>query len=765
MDDSLSGAFRPISPNPFIVGNPVRDSAMFFGREAEFDLARKRFKDADAGHLLVFCGERRSGKTSILYQIAQGRLGPEYIPVLIDMQSMAIETEADFLNKIAKEILASLPADGPEKSRVPLPDFSSGNPAAGFHAFVERVLEAHPGRKLVLAFDEYELFENKIESGTLTQDTLNIFAGLMDRYPVFVMFTGSQHIEDRKAECWRLLPKGIYRRISYLSRQDALVLMTRPVEGRLSYDAAALEHMYRLTAGQPFYTQALCQALVDHLNDLELNRVSIEHVDEVVRTIVENPFPQMIFLWDGLGREEKLVLSLLAEALADENAHVTGKDLVRSIGKGGYPIHLDEPTAATTLENLFKDEFLLKNRDLPAGYAFRMDLWRHWVRRMHSVWQVVREEKITPVVRRRRVLGMPWGVAATVGVVALAAVGWGLRHGASAPGTLPSPGATTDGGRPTTPGTPADHLPGGPTLVGTFRAVVVTKPENATVTYRGEPGGTPWSRDLRAGEPNEVTVSAPGYRDSVLVLNVTEGGANLWNVALAPLIAKVRIPVGEDGMWAVVDGARRTLARGGGQAGFAVLQLEVPFEHVVEVGRPGAQAQQRRFPALGLNPDTPLDWSVALEPSQIWFTVRSSPPGAQVFVDGAERGRAPAELSDLTAGSHRFQLRVEGFVPIDTVIAVDEHTGTLPFVLRELPPGVLIILGDEIASSIEVDDTFVTGGVQNSGRREVLPGLHMVEVVLQRTSAVVRDTVRVLPGRVVRYDYSRRKATVEEGKP
>ena len=92
--------FKPISPNPFIVGNPVRDASMFFGRKVEFELARKRFKDAEGGQLLVFCGERRSGKTSILYQIAQGRLGSEYLPVLIDMQSMAIE-ESGLLTRVA----------------------------------------------------------------------------------------------------------------------------------------------------------------------------------------------------------------------------------------------------------------------------------------------------------------------------------------------------------------------------------------------------------------------------------------------------------------------------------------------------------------------------------------------------------------------------------------------------------------------------------------------------------------------------------------
>src|SRR5258708_1531114 len=101
--------FVPISPNPYIVGNPVRERAMFFGREAEFELVRSRFQTAErGGGLLVFCGERRSGKTSILFQILDKRLGPHFIPVLIDMQSMAISNEADFLGKIAQEVLHAL---------------------------------------------------------------------------------------------------------------------------------------------------------------------------------------------------------------------------------------------------------------------------------------------------------------------------------------------------------------------------------------------------------------------------------------------------------------------------------------------------------------------------------------------------------------------------------------------------------------------------------------------------------------------------------
>ena len=107
----MTDSFVPIRPNPYIVGNPVRGGAMFFGREAEFRLVRERFQHAERGGLFVFCGERRSGKTSILFQILDRRLGTEFIPVLIDMQSMAVGSESEFLGRLCEEMLAALGGD------------------------------------------------------------------------------------------------------------------------------------------------------------------------------------------------------------------------------------------------------------------------------------------------------------------------------------------------------------------------------------------------------------------------------------------------------------------------------------------------------------------------------------------------------------------------------------------------------------------------------------------------------------------------------
>jgi hypothetical protein len=373
------------------------------------------------GGLFVFCGERRSGKTSILFQILDRRLGDAFIPVLIDMQSMAAGSEIEFLSKVAGEILTAL---GPAAGVAKPPQFVAGtNPSASFLEFIRGVLAAMLGKKLILLFDEYELFENKIDAGTLDRDVLNVLASLMEHQSVFLIFTGSQHLEERRRDYWSILGKSIYKQISYLDHDDAIKLVREPVAGRVQYESGAVELIYRLAAGQPFYTQAICQSLVDHLNDREINVATLEALGSVVGGLSDNPLPQMIFLWDGLERDEKLVLALLAEALEDDEAFATVAGIQQTVRRREYPLDLSTARIATALEKLFKSEMALRSDETnPPGYAFRMDVWRLWIRRQHSVWQVIRELGLsiphgkTQPGRRWLLAGMAGALAAVVGL-------------------------------------------------------------------------------------------------------------------------------------------------------------------------------------------------------------------------------------------------------------------------------------------------------------------------------------------------------------
>jgi hypothetical protein len=50
--------------NPYIVGNPIVNRNLFFGREDDFAFIRNKVTGSGTGGILVLCGTRRSGKSS-----------------------------------------------------------------------------------------------------------------------------------------------------------------------------------------------------------------------------------------------------------------------------------------------------------------------------------------------------------------------------------------------------------------------------------------------------------------------------------------------------------------------------------------------------------------------------------------------------------------------------------------------------------------------------------------------------------------------------
>ncbi len=720
-----AGGGTPISQNPFIVGNPVRDRSMFFGRETEFDLVRRRFQHAERGGLIVFCGERRSGKTSILFQILDGRLGPDFLPVLIDMQSMAIENEVDFLGRISEEIRSCLGAEGQD---LPLPDFASASrPAAAFQRFIGDLRRRCPHRTPILLFDEYELFENKIESGALSEDILNVLASLMESHGVCLVFTGSQHLEQRKRPYWRILGKSIYRVISYLSRQDAISLMVRPVEGWVQYEPDALDAIFRLTAGQPFYTQAVCQNLVDHLNETRATRVGLPEVRQVVPAMVDNPLPQMIFLWDGLERDEQIVLALLAERLRDETDTARTADLLRTLNTGRYALDLNGARIAAVLDNLFQKDFLLKDDDTPPGYSFRMDLWRLWVRRMHSVWQVMREQGLE--IRHRGVFAVRRSAVRILGaallVVAAAMVAFLLRPGGRSNGR-------GDGSPPT----------------GTDLAAVLVdaEPPDASISLDGLPVGRGLYRGRMApNRDGRFVVSAEGYADSSFSVHPTGPESLRVHVTLQPRRSALRIETMPSGAAVRVDGRPR------GKSPLIVSDLEVALVHEVEADIPGRATVRAEVRVMA---DSVRSVHLSFPEPVLSLTVSTTPNGAEILVDGVSRGRSTLQLPSLPPGEHRFRALLPDYLPLDTLMVVEEGSRLLRFELRPEPPGILVVMGDR-PSRIYIDGILVRENVQNSGERRSKAGLHRVQALLI-SGETVEDTVRVNPGEKVTYDYSQR---------
>jgi hypothetical protein len=725
VDRAPDTGFMPISPNPFIVGNPVRGRAMFFGRESDFELVRRRFEHSPIGGLMVFCGERRSGKTSILFQILDGRLGPDFIPVLIDMQSMAVSNEVEFLTRISQEIVRAI---GATDGAVELPTFmDSSSHSAAFQRFVWAVLKRHPERKLILLFDEYELFENKIDANLLSPDVLHILANLIEQHPVFVVFTGSQHLEQRRKDYWKILGKSLHKMISFLERDDALNLIQKPVEGRVHYAEGVVEAIWRLTAGQPFYTQAICQSLVDHLNEHRSNVATPEALATVVDGIVNNPLPQMIFLWDGLERNEKIVLALLAECLGEENAHAGVDDLVRHLRHRQYPLELDKTAVATTLEKLFKTEFLLRDdRASTHAYAFRMDLWRLWIRRQHSVWQVMREEGLS-IRRPIRWVRPAFAIAAVIVIVSVIATLLVMprdhRNGSIAAGTQ--------------------------TLTESASLSVVAEPATAQIVLDGrEAGSGSFRGTVTTDRAHRIELRAAGFADTGLVLKLSPGDSQNRRIALRELLGDVKIQTSPAGAEVRVDG------RVAGKSPLTIHQLGAANSHRIDAALPGFASVTQQVKA---QPNTMTSVSLALQQAATEVAVTTDPDASEIRVDGSVVGTAPLSLDTLRPGRHTFVALRDGYVKAETSLTVRPEKQRVHLTLVPESPGTLVVQGDRPAE-IWIDGVLVVANVQNSGPRELSPRAYQVRVIFADGDAI-EQSVLVKSQERATYDYTKGTVT------
>jgi len=373
--------------NPYIVGNPIKTSEMFFGRQDDFDFIKRKLESGQKSYIIVLCGERRSGKTSILFQILGGRLGDSFIPVLIDMQAMAgLKNEREFFEKFANETLKCI------DDKIDIKTFfkESDSSYKAFSGFLQEIHNRNPKKHILFLVDEYELIEAKISEGSLNENLIPYLAGLLEGdHNISFLFTGSTNLEDRDTNLWQILfAKSLFRNVSYLSRDDSLRLITEPVKDLLSYDLEVLNVIFRLTWGQPFYTQVVCQYVVDYVNTKQLSQILLEDLDVVIAEILENPFPQMIYFWNNLSDDKKLVLSLLSEILEKPAQRIEAEEIITVAKQRKFGLQLSVKSINMTLESLFHFQYVSKS---PSGFNFQMDLFRRWIKRDHAIWRVMKE--------------------------------------------------------------------------------------------------------------------------------------------------------------------------------------------------------------------------------------------------------------------------------------------------------------------------------------------------------------------------------------
>lgn len=372
--------FTPIA-NPYAPGTPLRrDSALFFGRAALFQFIADEAPRLARQHVLILVGQRRTGKTSALLRLSQ-HLPPQLAPVYIDCQSLGVMPGlAAFFQDIAWLIADTLAEQGYSVAQ-PEPGSATDNPGTWFqHSFIPAVQAQLPaGTQLVLVFDEFEALENLVEDGILPRTLFPYLRHLMQHsVGLSFIFVGTRRLEELTADYWSVLFNiALYKEIGYLDLQAARDLITQPVAPQILYDDLALDKIWRLTAGHPYFLQLVCYSLVKRANTTRTGYVTISDVNATVSEMLSLGEVHFAFIWQRSTPAERSILIAVAH-LVDKETPFRPDEVVQVLAPFGIALSPAEVTDA--LGSLVRRQIMREINDGPTTlYELQLGLVGMWI--------------------------------------------------------------------------------------------------------------------------------------------------------------------------------------------------------------------------------------------------------------------------------------------------------------------------------------------------------------------------------------------------
>jgi len=380
--------------NPYITGLPVKDPTMFFGREDIFRFIRDHLQGRHEKNVLVLSAPRRTGKTSILYQLAN-HLDEKYIPVLLDLQGFASTGTDRFLYWMARLITRAVHERNYALVLPGLETFRDDPFGAFQQTFLPEALKHIGYHHLLLAFDEFEELSARVQDGKVDKDIFPFLRNMMQHTEQLdFLFVGTHKLRLITFEYWSILFNiALFRDIGFMKPEEVAQTIRTPVKGVIFYDDLAIEKINRITAGHPYFVQLLGNKLVDYYQQEGKFYLTLQDVNRVLEEVIVGGALHFDYLWSESTPQEQLTLAAMTRIISREGGVASVADILALLER--FEVKFSQQQLLAAARTLVTRDLVITDSDF-SHFEFKIDLMRLWLdryQRFGIVVEVYRDQR------------------------------------------------------------------------------------------------------------------------------------------------------------------------------------------------------------------------------------------------------------------------------------------------------------------------------------------------------------------------------------
>ncbi|BAY12527.1 ATP-binding protein [Calothrix sp. NIES-2098] len=377
--------------NPYIIGRPIYEPELFFGREDLFNFVQDNLNNR--AQVILLHGQRRIGKSSVLSQIPNFINLEQFLFVPLSLEGKSQKSLSEVLYELGRDIIDYLELP---YLQVVLPAKTDLEEDAQifFNNFLPQIYQAIDGKNLVLLLDEFDVLGDSNEDSAVSHFFPCLQSIVYWHKELFIIPVVGRQLDDMP-NLLSLFRQAPHREIGLLDRQSTERLIVKPAEGILRYEPEAIDAIWELSAGHPYFTQVICFALFSQARDEQRWHVNRQDVENIVEEAIEIGEAGLAWFRDGLPISERVVFSAAAQAQQQKNSVVKGEPLTHLVQCG---VVLTEPFH-TAEERLLEWGFLkqLGASEIPElyylnTYKITVELVRRWLMKRYplrrEIWEL-----------------------------------------------------------------------------------------------------------------------------------------------------------------------------------------------------------------------------------------------------------------------------------------------------------------------------------------------------------------------------------------